>query len=360
MAGGDLGCADSSEGCGTLFKIDANGALSILHVFEGSPNGGAGPQAGLLLDEDGNLYGATIAGGAQQAGTVFKLDASGIITILYEFTGGADGIGPELGVRDEAGNLYGTTGLPSFSPIACTENCGTVFKLAPDDTLTVLHTFNGADGAFPVSPLIRDVAGNLFGTANQGGAGDPLECDVVGCGVVFKIDADGDFSVLHHLMGGFEEGRSPSGRLLLEEDGSLVGTTAFGGTHFGGTVYKIQPDGEYVELHAFQGGDIGQFEDEPGGNFPQAGVVQGLLGNLYGTTAFGGVNTGGVIFELDADSNEKRILHTFTLEGGGRPLGPLVVDSEGNLYGTGLRGGDFACDPDGGCGTVFKLALSLP
>lgn len=356
--GGDLGCVDSPAGCGSVFRIDSNGILTTVHVFEGSPNDGAFPQSGLVLDEDGNLYGATQAGGNHQAGTLFVIDAAGNETILYHFTGGEDGLGPELGVRDEDGNLYGTTAGVFSIFGACSADCGTAFRWAPDGTLTVLHTFTGPDGATPLSPLVRDASGTLFGTTAHGGT-QPVCVHSLGCGTVFSIDVNGQFTTLHHFAGSVDEGEVPTGRLLLEADGSLIGTTIGGGSGLGGTVYKLEPDGTLVEIHGFFGGDGNEIDDDPGGKSPEGGVIRGIAGNLYGTTHSGGDTAWGVVFELDGDTFAKRVLHTFSQAGGGGPIGPLVVDSDGNLYGTGFVGGNAVCDP-AGCGIVFKVAMQLP
>jgi uncharacterized repeat protein (TIGR03803 family) len=176
---------------GTVFKVDPTGAETVLHSFTGSPDG-RDPIGGLIRDQEGNLYGTTSSGGTHSGGTVFKLDSSGKETVLYSFTGAADGQYPAAGViRDEKGNLYGTTvfGGTSSNP-ACSPNgsgCGVVFKLDPAGKETVLYAFSsGADGSNPYAPLVRDKAGNLYGTTNLGGNFGG-ECGLYGCGVVFKV-----------------------------------------------------------------------------------------------------------------------------------------------------------------------------
>ena len=355
QTGGDLACADSPVGCGTVFKIDTGGILTTLYVFAGSPNDGAGPQPELILDESGNLYGATFAGGSHQAGTVFKLDVNGNETVLYDFTGEEDGAGPELGVRDEDGNLYGSTYGPFLT--ACSAACGAVFRLAVDGTLTVLHAFSGSDGMSPSGRLVRDGSGTLFGTTEYGG-NNPACVSQFGCGTVYKINVNGAHTLLHAFVGSIEEGETPTGGLLLEADGSLFGTTLGGGSGLGGTVYELEPNGNLIEILAFFGGDGGEVEDDPGGKTPEGGVVRGVAGNLYGTTRAAGRRRAGVLFEVDTETFEERVLYTFSPEEGGLPVAPLVVDGDGNLYGTGLRGEDLSCE--GGCGIAFKVAMQLP
>ena len=178
--GGDNNCQLplKAEGCGVVFKLSPTGEETVLHTFTGGADG-AGPDAGLIPDKTGNLYGTTIAGGPYSDGVVFKLNPdTRELTVLYAFTDEADGGIPYAGViRDTAGNLYGTTGDGGAY------NNGVVFKLDTTGKETVLHAFTGGeDGSYPVYNLIRDAAGNLYGTTNEGG--DP-NC---GCGVVFKLN----------------------------------------------------------------------------------------------------------------------------------------------------------------------------
>ena len=171
-------------GCGVVFEVDSTGKESVLYSFTGRADGEA-PLAGLVRDSTGHLYGTTFAGGASNAGTVFKLNKAGKETVLYSFMDGADGAGPEAGlIRDSAGNLYGTTAYGGGGT-ACSGGCGTVFKLDTTGHETLLHSFaGGADGALPEADLVQDSAGNLYGTTyNGGGTG----CGGAGCGVVFEV-----------------------------------------------------------------------------------------------------------------------------------------------------------------------------
>jgi uncharacterized repeat protein (TIGR03803 family) len=190
-SGSDPSC---DLGCGVVFKLDPAGAETVLHTFGGAD--GFQPLAGLIRDTAGNLYGTTGGGGAYGWGTVFKLDPAGALTVLYSFTGGADGSKPEAGViRDAAGNLYGTTqGFAS--------GWGTIFRVDPVGKESTLYNFTGgADGSNPEAGLIY-AAGNLYGTTYQGG--DLYGCFQYGCGVVFKMDANGTYTVLHTFTGGVD------------------------------------------------------------------------------------------------------------------------------------------------------------
>jgi uncharacterized repeat protein (TIGR03803 family) len=289
----------------------------------------------LIQDSAGNFYGTTQLGGTSNLGTVFKLDPMGTETVLHSFAGGADGANPYSGlVQDSTGNLYGTTyygGAP---------NHGTVFKLDPTGTETVLYSFaGGTDGANPYASLVQDPAGNLYGTTQRGGAS--------GQGTVFKVDTAGTETVLYTFTGG-SDGGVPDGALVLDAAGNLYGTT-FGGGHvcvhrriYCGVVFKLDTTGTEIVLHTFTGGTDGFF--------PVAGLVRDSAGNLYGTTS-----DAGTIFQLDATGNET-VLYSFTGgAGGGTPYAGLVRDPTGNLYGTTNYGGDSTCGNGSGCGVVFQL-----
>jgi uncharacterized repeat protein (TIGR03803 family) len=188
--GGSFDC--QGPGCGTVFKVDTHGAETILHVFLSAEPFGIIPFGGVIRDHSGNLYGTTSAGGAfPENGTVFKLDLSGVVTVLYNFVGGTDGSGSFAPlIEDPAGNFYGTTELggdPSCKLLGTSLGCGTVFKLDTSGHETVLYRFTGGkDGGFPESGLAMDASGNLYGTASLGGN---LACNNggLGCGVAFRI-----------------------------------------------------------------------------------------------------------------------------------------------------------------------------
>ncbi len=258
--------------------------LTVLHSF-GAGTDGQNPQAGLIMDSAGNLYGTTSGGGAYgpgafPGGTVFKLDTSGNETALYSLVevgtqGPYNGVYPRAGlVMDGAGILYGTTydgGAYYY---------GTVFKIDTSGNETVLHNFNVTDGASPQAGLIMDSAGNLYGTTNGGGAN--------GDGTVFKIDTSGNETVLHSFN--LTDGAGPQAGLIMDGAGSLYGTTYDGGAYSQGTVFKLDTSGNETVLYSFGAGTDGQY--------PMAGLTMDSAGNLYGTTAYGGAYNYGTAFKL--------------------------------------------------------------
>jgi uncharacterized repeat protein (TIGR03803 family) len=327
-AGGDLACK-----CGTVFKLDTTGKETVLHSFTNNPDG-AYPSAGLIRGPGGNLYGTTERGGAVGFGTVFKLTLpTGEESVLHSFTGGADGRFVEAGlVRDAAGNLYGTTfrGAPRF---------GAVFKVDAAGNETVLHSFTGQpDGETPNAALVRDTAGNLYGTTIGGGTSN--------LGTVFKLGTTGTYKVLHSFTGG-ADGRDPFAALVLDAAGNLYGTTYYGGSAVAcsgygcGTVFKVDRTGQETVLYTFKGATDGKN--------PWAGLVRDAAGNLYGTNVGGGFPGEGTAFMLDTLGNET-VLHIFGRDSeGAAPYADLILDAAGNLYGTTAGGGAF------GYGTVYKL-----
>ena len=329
---------------GTVFKLDATGDETVLYSFTGGADG-AIPLAGLMRDAAGNLYGTTEHGGDLTCntnigcGTVFKLDTTGKETVLYSFKGKADGSAPVAGViRDAAGNLYGTTQLGGIF------SSGTVFKLDTTGKETVLYTFTGGrggtDGYFPDGALIRDAAGNLYGTTQLGGN--------FSFGTVFKVDSSGKETILYRFKGG-SNGDQPVGALIMDKAGNLYGANQGGGTSYDGNVFKLNTAGKETVLYSFTG-----FSD---GVYPAAGVIADAEGNLYGTTQYGGGVTCfgdgcGTVFKLDKTGKET-VLYSFTGGAdGASPVAGLVRDAAGNLYGTTAFGGDSVC----GCGVVFKIA----
>jgi len=237
-----------SGGFGVVFELSKSGAETVLHNFKRNKTDGAVPYAGLIRDKAGNLYGATTVGGAFDRGVVFKLNKLGKETVLHSFKGTPDGEYPEAGlVRDACGNLYGTTTGDG------TSNYGTVFKVTPKGNETVLYRFSGgADGKSPYGGLVLDAAGTLFGSTAGGGLAG---CDGNGtCGTVFKIDATGKHTVLYSFTGG-ADGGTPVAGLIRDAAGNLYGTTAAGGDFGYGTIFKIGIDGGETVLHSFSWSD---------------------------------------------------------------------------------------------------------
>jgi uncharacterized repeat protein (TIGR03803 family) len=311
--------------------------FTLLYRFGGA-NDGLDPTASLVRDAAGDLYGTTSAGlGTSAYGTVFKLDASGKETILYAFTGGTDGATPYGGlVRDAAGNLYGTTlyGGKGKCTGGLYPGCGTVFKVNKAGKETVLHSFtNGADGGFPQAGLIRDAAGNFYGTAQSGGRISSL-CPY-GCGTVFELALGSNRrwkATVLHTFSNTPDGASPISGLVMDAAGNLYGTTQAGGTAYYGTVFRLSKSGKMTILHSFSG--------LPDGRQPYAGVVRDTAGNLYGTTGFGGSGDYGAVFEVTKTGHEA-ILYSFPeFYGDGDWLvAGLALDSAGNLYGATMQGG---------------------
>jgi uncharacterized repeat protein (TIGR03803 family) len=334
--------AGGVSGSGAVFKVNSKGE-TVMYSFKGSSDGGL-PYAGLLIDAAGNLYGTTYFGGLG-VGTVFEVNGKGKETVLFSFDG-TNGELPYAGlVMDAKGNLYGTTFAGGASPYL-----GTVFKLAKDGKETVLYSFchvaGCTDGAGPMGGLVMDVKGNLFGTASIGG-GTGENCSN-GCGTVFKVSAAGKFGVLYSFKGS-PDGGNPYAGLVRDKKGNLYGTTVDGGvsgcSSGCGTVFKVSTTGKESVLYRFTGG-------KDGGE-PFAGLVMDANGNLYGTTAIGGANNLGTVFKLGKIGKET-VLHSFNGKDGDVPTAGLHMDSAGNLYGTASMGGDFSCF-ETGCGTVFKL-----
>lgn len=174
---------------------------------------------------------------------------------------------------------------------------------------------------------------------------------------MFRLDPDGTLTTLHGFAGWTADGEVPSGKLQLDDAGNLYGTTLAGGLNLGGTVYRLAANGEMSTLHAFVA-DFGDEDDHPNGQNPEGGVLLTAGGKLYGTTRSGGTTLWGTVFELDLTSGALRLLHTFTPQVGGNPVGSLVMGGDGFLYGTGRVGGMNDCSPHPGCGIVFKIELT--
>jgi uncharacterized repeat protein (TIGR03803 family) len=348
---------------GVVFEVGPNGGESVLTTFSSFDGGAAGPIGPLARDLLGNLYGVTGNSGTHGGGTVFEVFTTGGRKALHVFgRGGAgDGAHPAAGViLDKKGNLYGTT------TVGGTSDFGVVFKLhVKPSKETILHTFTGqkGDGVFPSASVIRDAAGNVYGTTEAGGTygGVCGSAPLGGCGIVFKINTHGKETVLYRF-GGAPDGANPGARLLRDPAGNLYGTTYYGGSggcQYGsftgcGTIFKLDKNRHETILYSFTGGTDG--------GAPSAGLIRDAAGNLYGTTFIGG-GTGclsqlgcGTVFELDATGKET-VLYRFTGGADGEnPKAELLRDMAGNLYGTTLRGagGDKkVCSL--GCGVVFKI-----
>ena len=263
---------------GNLFKITTNGALTALVEFNGT--NGANPSAGLAQFSDDSFRGSTAGGGANGDGTLFKLATNGTLTTMIQLDGIDNGARPEATLMLGAdGNFYGTTELGGGS-----SGVGAVIKMTPSGAVTLLHTFNGTDGAHPFGKLAQGSDGNFYGTTYEGGAN--------AAGTVFKLTPTGIFSNLYSFTAG-SDGGHPIAGLLLGSDGNFYGSTADGGTYYDGTVFRVTPDGTLTT--------IAQFDGYNGAN-PECTLIQGADGSIYGTTQNGGAQGNGSIFRLSVTS----------------------------------------------------------
>ena len=330
--------------CGTIFKLDTAGKETVLYRFGKQATDGCNPASGVTFDGQGNLYGTTVNGGVNGLGTVYKLASSGQETVLYNFGFGLDGQNPASGlVRDKKGNLYGTTYYGGANAI------GTIFRLTPSGEETVLHDF-GADGAYPISQpaLMRDAQGNLYGTTSQGGA--------FSGGSVFKLDPAGTLTVLYNLGGYVGDGYTPYAGVVRDKAGNLYGATWEGGNYFLGILFKLDPSGNETVLHNFGGGFDGQ---NPYGGviLDKRGNLYGVT-TLGGIGLCEGGLGCGTVFKVDKTGQES-VLHAFespnVKRDGANPDASLTLDpTTGALYGTTTIGGGTGCGGSG-CGTVFRL-----
>jgi uncharacterized repeat protein (TIGR03803 family) len=350
----------------------AQSKYKVLHQFNGYWDG-HNPNGSLNFDATGNLYSTTDwgYGGACQwhgCGTAFQLtpnsDGSWTENILYSFSDwGSPGSWPMSGlILDAEGTLYGTTQYGGTSSPYM--GLGVVFNLTPnlDGTWTenVLHTFTGgSDGAYPVAALVLDSTGNLYGTTT-GGGGKGI-CIGGGCGTVFRLTPNPDGSwteTILHAFAGHKYGAYPwPGSLIFDSAGTLYGTTRSGGAYGYGNIFKLtpNPDGSWAQRV------LHQFTGGKDGANPNAGLSSDSAGNLYGTTWVGGANGYGNIFELMPKSGEswtEKVLYQFKGgKPGANPNAGLVQDAGGSLYGTTYNGGIGPCRDSArsGCGTAFKL-----
>jgi uncharacterized repeat protein (TIGR03803 family) len=327
-------------------------AETVLYSFLGGHDGAA-PISKLVVDEDGNFYGTTAYGGAAckrrtGCGTVFKLAPDGTETVLYAFRHFRDGSSPLELIFNSQGNLYGVTtgGGDGYC------RCGTVFELTHGGKYRRIYSFQGGDDGEGPTNLAADQQGNLFGTTEIGG-GSPA-CGGSGCGTVFEVTPAGAHSVLYAFEGN-KHGWLPFSGLIMDAAGNLYGTTWAGGDmdcpnypEAGcGTVYKLSRGGTHTVLYAFAGGSDGAL--------PSGKLIFDNDGNLYGITeAGGGTGCGGygcgTVFRIAPDGTET-ILSGFNESGGPiEPIGGVVMGGKGELFGTTYEGGA------SGCGTVYEVA----
>jgi uncharacterized repeat protein (TIGR03803 family) len=341
------------NGSGTVFKVTPGGALTTLYSFcqQAKCVDGAGPPAGLVLATSGNFYGTTLFGGANNYGTVFKITSTGKLTVLYSFctlsncTDGWDNTAGLIQATD--GNFYGTTAGGGSS------GYGSVFKITPSGALTTLHSFIGSDGNGPAAGLIQAIDGKFYGTTMGGGSR--------GLGTVFKITAGGKLVTLHSFTR--FDGDYPVAALVQGTDGNLYeAASARGGSGYGdaGTIFKISLGGNFTKLYGFC-----SQKDCTDGASPRGALVQAIDGNFYGTTAKGGAHSGGTVFKL-TPSGALATLYSFCAQGdctdGYFSNAGLVQATNGAFFGMTDFGGNDSnrnCIDEGGCGTVFGLDVGL-
>jgi uncharacterized repeat protein (TIGR03803 family) len=329
-------------GAGTVFELSPNGSggwkETVLYSFTGGADGSVPYFSYVLFDSEGNLYGTTYGGGVYGYGVVFELSPVGTgwtETVLHSFAGGTDDANPLNGlIMDTAGNLYGRT-------YASGGGNGSVFELSKSgDGWTKQVIYSGAPG---FAGLTMDAAGNIFGVASNGGAID----------VAFELLPNGNGgwnpTVIHTFSGGTTDGLVAEGTPVLDHAGNLYGTTLGGGSKNNGTVYKLSRGmNGWTEkiLHSFEGGSND-------GSDPLAGIVFDAAGNIYGTTEFGGNPLAGTVYELVAPVGtgvyKEKVLWKFDTTDGYEPIDSLILDNAGNLYGTTPEGGT------NGCGVLFKV-----
>ncbi len=367
QAGNLYGTAFSggAHGAGSVFKLapnaDGSWTESTLYSF---PSGANNYAAGVVFDQAGNLYGTT-TGGKNGSGSVFELtpntDGTWSEKTLYDFGGDADGWGPNGPlVFDANGNLYGVT----FS--GGTPGPGTVFKLTPkldgSWSKSTLYSFNIKGGGYPETGVIFDASGNLYGTLWTGG-----KCGPWGCGAVYKLTPNSDGSwtetVLHEFCSvkKCRDGENPYASLISDQAGNLYGTTYGGGSHGQGVVFQLtlNSDGTWTEtvLHNFTGA-------KDGASPYNAALIFDQAGNLYGTAFKGGnlsaCNGGGcgVVFKLSPNSSggwTETVLHAFAGHPGANPVGGLIFDETGNLFGTTSGSANWGGCSGTRCGSVFEI-----
>ena len=320
--------------------LRATTTYNIRYSFQCGDDG-SNPYGGLVRDGSGNLYGTTFGGGKYDYGVVYKLTPTGTLTVLHPFTGPPyDGAIPlKTLVRDAAGNIYGT------SDEGGSNNKGTAFKIDPSLTETLLWNFGNTetDGTYPAPGLMQGAGGYFYGTTVEGGGTN-------NAGTVYSLTAAGTEMVLWSFGAYSLDGQHPHATVFQDAAGNLYGTTRDGGTFSHGTVYELTLSGTEIVLWSF-GGYKGD------GKLPHSVLVQDASGTFYGTTREGGSfgdgkgGSGyGTVFKLSATDQEK-ILWSFkgSPSDGQDPRSGLVMDTAGNLYGTTFAGGEY------GYGTVFEL-----
>ncbi|QMU29621.1 choice-of-anchor tandem repeat GloVer-containing protein [Adhaeribacter radiodurans] len=317
-----------TNGYGTIFKITTKGTLTVLHHLEVKTDGGT-PMGALYRNSDGNFYGLNSDGGKAFYGTIFKITPSGTYTVLNTFNGASQGNSPSGSIiLAKDGAYYGTTNNGGAN------QHGTIFKICGGVT-TVLRSFNkNTDGGFPYDGLVQGTDGSFYGLTSEGGN--------YNSGTIYRITAGGSFKVLYHFNSSVE-GSGPAGSLIQGKDGSFYGTAKYGGPNRGGTIFKITAAGAFKVLWSLT--------SSSDGSAPDGNLVQGADGNLYGIASSGGTNNNGTIFKISpTGTNFKVMKHFNSLPDGNYPLGSLALGKDGNFYGTTSSGGSTSYD-----GVIFRI-----
>lgn len=353
---GNIACMN---GCGVVFELrERNSQWSVSPLYDFNGVSGANPTAG-ITEFNGIPFGTTYSGGSAGNGTVFELRPQPTPcrtsrcywndTVLHSFTGGLDGSNPNYGnvIFDRSGNMYGTAADGG------SEGCGTVWELSRSGggwTQTTLYTFGQTadDACVPLSGVIFDSAGNLYGTTAGGGTGS--------VGTVYELSPQNGVWTEKILVNFTPElGDRPYGTPVMDSSGNLFGTTKTGGPLSGGTVFELSPANggwTFSQVYAFGSGMINSC-------YPNAGVTLGPDGNLYGACTTHGLLPGW-IFKMPPDCNQTcspTDLHDFNSSDGSNPTGAVTFDPNGNLYGTAFYGG-YTGYPCGayGCGVIWEIA----
>ena len=337
---GTTSAAGANGSGGTVFKITTAGVLTVLHSFKNDTFTDGSVPSGLIQGTDGSFYGVTTYGGATGGGTVFKVTPTGTETILYSFVNGVggDGFNPSGNlIQATNGNFYGT------APSGGAQGNGVIFEITPSGQETILHSFNASanDGYGPSSGVIQASDGNLYGTTPGYGANVNTSF-----GAVFEVTLSGQETVLYTFKGpAVSDGQLPEAGLIQGGDGNFYGTTSEGGVA-SGTVFKLTPGGVETVLSNFNAGGATSVN----GYSPISSLVQASDGNLYGTNSLGGANNDGTVFQ-STPQGATTLVYAFGANAGdgSNSQANLIQASDGNFYGTTHAGGAH------GYGTIFKI-----
>lgn len=327
--------AGGSHFYGTIFRMPPAGGLSTIYSFTDG-NSGANPYARLVQGTNLNFYSTTSSGGTNGYGTLFKMTTGLAVSTLYSFTGGNDGALPQTALTQGAdGNFYGASYQGGANSV------GTIYKMAPNGTVTALYEFNGiTDGAYPLADLVQGKDGNFYGTTIEGGAN--------GFGTVFSITTNGILTTL--VSFNYTNGAYPEAGVIQGADGNFYGTTYLGGSNGYGSIFSLATNGTLTTLFSFA---------NTNGSYPAASLLQANDGNLYGTCSSGGQGGQGTAFRITTNGTLNNLIWFDGLNGA-EPLSALIQAADGNFYGTTPFGGiGYNPSAGGGNGTLFRLTVPI-